>query len=289
MIPVGVIPSTMDYFVFSITCSPPYDEILIAELANIGFESFMETATGIEAFVMEGEFDQEAFQEVWQKYKDCGISYDKGRVQKVNWNEEWEKNYAPIAVDDRVYVRASFHPPKEGVGYEIVINPKMSFGTGHHATTYLMMQLLLEQEVKGKSVLDLGSGTGILAILAAKMGAAHVQALDIDEWCVENGNENFLENKVPIVMEKGSIQEVKPKGPFDFILANINKNVLMDEMGQYAGILNSGGKLLISGFYQEDASDLAYLAEKLGLAIEEEYEREQWVAVLFQKSIQASN
>jgi ribosomal protein L11 methyltransferase len=279
----------MDYLVFTITCSPPYDEILIAELANIGFESFMETATGIEAYVMEGEFDQESFQEVWQKYKAFGISYDKGYVKKVNWNEEWEKNYSPIAVEGQVYVRASFHPPKGGVKHEIVINPKMSFGTGHHATTYLMMQLLLGQEVKDKSVLDLGSGTGILAILAAKMGAAHVQALDIDEWCVENGNENFLENKVAVVMEKGSVREVKPEGPFDLILANINKNVLLNELSQYAGILNPGGKLLISGFYQQDASDLTLLAEKLGLAKEKEYQKEQWVAVQFQKSIQAIN
>ncbi|WP_114748639.1 50S ribosomal protein L11 methyltransferase [Pleomorphovibrio marinus] len=276
----------MDYLVFRITCAPPFDEILIAELAAVGFESFMETDNGIEAYVGEPHFDKEACEEVFQKYSDADIMYVQDVVHKVNWNEEWEKNYDPILIGQDVYVRASFHAPKDDVRYQIVINPKMSFGTGHHATTYLMMRLLLEQDLSGKKVLDVGSGTGILAILVAKMGANFIQAFDIDEWCVENGNENFAINDLLLKMEKGTILDVGPKGPFDVILANINMNVLMEEMSHYVGILNPGGKLIISGFYRENTSGLVHLAEKLGLAKEKEAEREQWVVIQFQKPMQ---
>lgn len=280
---VGVFqPSIMDYLVFKITCSPPFDEILIAELADVGFESFLETESGIEAYVAEDLFDKDTCEEVFQKYSDA-MSYVQESIQRVNWNEEWEKNYAPISIGQDVYVRASFHAPRDDVKYQIVINPKMSFGTGHHATTYLMMRLLLEQDIAGKRVLDVGSGTGILAILAAKMEAGFIQAFDIDDWCVENGNENFLTNGFSLQMEKGTIGELNPKGTFDVILANINKNVLMDEMKHYSSLLKPSGKLLISGFYQSDVPDLVKLAESLGLLRVKTDEKDKWSAMVLTK------
>lgn len=275
----------MDYLEFKIKCLDEFREILIAELSEIGFDSFLETEEGIDAYTLEDGFDREAFDAVIAQYKEEGqLVVAEGKMPKVNWNEEWEKNYDPIPVDDLVYVRASFHPSVPGFRHEIVINPKMSFGTGHHATTFQMLRHQGQIDHVGKRVLDVGSGTGILAIMADILGAQEVEAFDIDDWCVDNGNENFDLNLVKTRMGLGTIREVDPQGPFDIVLANINKNVLLDEMSIYADLLVDKGYLLLSGFYTQDISDLMECATPLGFKLLKEGSKDNWAALILQKN-----
>lgn len=275
----------MDYLEFKIKCLEEFREILIAELSEIGFDSFLETEEGIDAYTLTGDFNREAFNEVISRYSDAAqIELSEGEMEKINWNEEWEKNYDPISVDDLVYVRASFHPSQSGFKHEIVINPKMSFGTGHHATTFQMLRQQGTIDHQGKKVLDVGSGTGILAIMAHLLGANDIQAFDIDDWCVENGNENFDLNSVKTRMGLGTIREVNPIGPFDIVLANINKNVLLDEMGIYSDLLVDHGFLLLSGFYTHDVEDLEKLANQLGLKLIAQQSKDNWAALVLQKN-----
>lgn len=275
----------MDYLELKITCLEDFREILIAELAEIGFDSFLETEEGLDAYAPEKEFDREAFLNLMEKYKlPAQITWHESIMPKVNWNEEWEKNYDPIEVEDLVFVRASFHQPASGFKHEIVINPKMSFGTGHHATTFQMLKHQGELDHKGKRVLDVGSGTGILAIMAHLLQAGEVEAFDIDEWCVENGNENFDLNGLSIKMEIGTIREVNPKGLFDIVLANINKNILLDEMELYSNLIPSKGYLLLSGFYTEDIDDLMECANPLGFTLFKQSSKENWAALILQKN-----
>lgn len=275
----------MEYLEFKITCSEDFREILMAELADIGFDSFLETDEGIDAYAEEESFDRKGFQRLLDQYQEpAGLKVTEGVLAKTNWNEEWEKNYDPIAVDNLVYVRASFHAPAAEFKHEIVINPKMSFGTGHHATTFLMLRHQGEIDHHGKRVLDVGSGTGILAIMAHLLGASTVEAFDIDEWCVSNGNENFELNHLSTQMGLGTIREVKPEPFFDIVLANINKNILLDEMPIYASLLPSGGYLLLSGFYQSDIEDLLDKAQALGLHLSKSQVRNDWAALVLIKS-----
>jgi ribosomal protein L11 methyltransferase len=274
----------MDYIQVSITCLEEYREILIAELAAVGFDSFLETDTGLEAYVPQDSFARTSFDEVIATYREpAALTVVEGILPKVNWNEEWEKNYDPIEVDQLVYVRASFHAPKSGFRYEIVINPKMSFGTGHHATTFQLLSMQGKIDHQGKRVLDVGSGTGILAIMAHLLGAKQVEAFDIDSWCVDNGNENFDLNGLSTRMGLGTIREVQPQGPYELILANINKNVLLDEMAIYSGLLTDQGLLLLSGFYSEDIEDLVQAASGLGLTLTMQTTKDNWAALCLQK------
>lgn len=274
----------MDYLEFKINCLEEFREILIAELSNIGFDSFLESEEGIEAYILHEGFDRVVFEDLIARYTIVGqIKVQESVLPKISWNEEWEKNYDPIPVDDLVYVRASFHPPVAGFRHEIVINPKMSFGTGHHATTFQMLRHQGQIDHYGKRVLDVGSGTGILAIMASILGASSVEAFDIDDWCVDNGNENFALNKANIQMGLGTIREVNPQGQFDIILANINKNVLLDELPIYAGLLIGGGYLLLSGFYREDIVDLEACTDTLGLKLIDQGSKDNWAALILQK------
>ncbi|MEB2779414.1 50S ribosomal protein L11 methyltransferase [Algoriphagus sp. C2-6-M1] len=274
----------MDYREFKIKCLDEFREILVAELSMIGFDSFLETEEGIDAYTLESDFDRVAFDEVITQYhEDAKISLEEGVLPKVNWNEEWEKNYDPIAVDDLVYVRASFHASKPEFAHEIVINPKMSFGTGHHATTFQMLRHQGKIDHQRKRVLDVGSGTGILAVMAHLLGASEVEAFDIDDWCVDNGNENFELNGLTTRMQLGTIREVNPKGEFDILLANINKYVLLDEMSIYADLLKDNGFLLLSGFYTEDIDDLNDCAKPLGLALISQQSKDNWAALILKK------
>ena len=275
----------MDYVQVSITCLEDYREILIAELAAVGFDSFLETETGFEAYVPQDQFSRDSFDEVIATYREpAALTLLEGIMPKVNWNEEWEKNYDPIEVDQLVYVRASFHSPQPGFQYEIVINPKMSFGTGHHATTFQLLSMQGKIDHQGKRVLDVGSGTGILAIMAHLLGAKEVEAFDIDSWCVDNGNENFELNQVATRMGLGTIREVQPKGPYALILANINKNVLLDELAIYASLLTDQGLLLLSGFYSEDIADLVQAASAQGLSLTMQTTKDNWAALCLQKN-----
>ena len=275
----------MQYLEFKISCKESFREILIAELAEVGYDSFLETDEGFDAYIQEDLFDRNAYQQVIDQYQDtASLQVTEAIMPKVNWNEEWEKNYDPIEVGDQVYVRASFHQPRAEFKYEILINPKMSFGTGHHATTFLMLSHQLTIDHSEKRVLDIGAGTGILAIMAHQLGAGHIEAFDIDEWCVENGNENFdLNGMSGVRMGKGTVREVKPQGEFDIVLANINKNVLLDEMDVYATLVKTNGYLLLSGFYEHDVLDVAEKAFQYGFVEKELKTKDDWAALILEK------
>ncbi len=274
----------MYYSRLKVICNSEYTEILMAEVAEAGFDTFMETDDGFEAYVEMEKFDRSRVDEVKEKYeKDASLKFSQDRIEKQNWNEEWEKSYEPIFVDDKCVIRASFHKIEKKFPYEIIITPKMSFGTGHHQTTYLMVKNQMLFDHRGKRVMDAGCGTAILSIMAGKLGASEVSAFDIDEWSMLNGKENAEANGCTnISLQQGKIDEVKLDGSFDIILANINKNVLMEEIPKYRLYLSDRGKLLLSGFYTTDIEDLAEVCRKCGLHELSRDEKENWACVLFQ-------
>lgn len=249
------------------------------------FDSFVETEVGFEAYIPEEHFDHPALQVLFNRYRDqTRIWYELKKIKKENWNEDWEKNYDPIRVGDQIYVRADFHPSDPQVKHEIVINPKMSFGTGHHETTSQMLALQLEVDHKGKKVIDIGSGTGILAILASQLGAASVSATDIDNWCIENATENFALNQLePEFVKKGAINELKLTAQYDIVLANINTNILLDEMSAYVELMLPKAKLFLSGFYDFDKPKIIEKAASLGLAEIKASQKNKWCAIILEK------
>ena len=268
-------------FQFKIHPPVPASEILIAELGSLGFESFVENEDGVTAYILKEEFNENMLTEVRILDSDeFKISYSSSEIQQVNWNEEWEKNFQPIVVDDICSVRAPFHPKPE-TEFDIVIEPKMSFGTGHHATTHMMIQFILKNEWKGKSVLDMGCGTGVLAILSSQKGANPVEAIDIDNWCYLNTLENIERNNVPEISVKEGGAELLGEKKYDVIIANINRNILLNDMQKYASVLQPDGDLYLSGFYKEDIPIIQEACEKLGLKFQENLEKDKWVAVKF--------
>lgn len=275
----------MYYTRLQVTCEPDFTDILTAELAEIGFDTFMETDDGFEAYAEESNYDAEAVFILKEKYAShTPITFSFDKIQKQNWNEEWERSYQPINVEDQCLIRAEFHQPEKKFPYEIVITPKMSFGTGHHQTTYLMVKGQMAIDHRDKRVMDAGCGTAILAIMACKRGAREVEAFDIDEWSVTNGNENIEINHCKnIHLQQGKIADLGITGTFDIILANINKNVLLDEMKIYSGYLNKGGLLLLSGFYTHDIPDLVKRASQNNLTEIYHDEREMWASLLLRK------
>lgn len=276
----------MNYIEIKVSCDALFRDILIAEMAELDFDSFVETEVGFDAYVLEEQFSHPGLQQLFNNYrKQTKIWYELKKIPKVNWNEEWEKNYDPIQVGDDIYVRATFHNPKPEFKYEIVINPKMSFGTGHHETTHQLLAMQLEVDHKDKTVLDVGSGTGILAIMASKLGAASVAATDVDDWCIENATENFGLNQVaPQWVKQGVIESLELTEPYDIVIANINKNVLLDEIEHYARLTKAGGHLFLSGFYAYDEADLLAKAEPLGFTKIKSSEKRNWEALLLKKA-----
>ncbi|MCO6358951.1 50S ribosomal protein L11 methyltransferase [Roseivirga pacifica] len=276
----------MDYILINVHCDEPFSEILIAEMGLLDFDSFVETEAGFEAYINEAVFSHPAVQTLFNRYrKQTRIWYELKKVPKVNWNEEWEKNYDPIEVGDQVYIRATFHAPKPEVPYDIVINPKMSFGTGHHATTHQMVALQMGIDHQDKDVIDIGAGTGILAIMADKLGAKSVAATDIDDWCIENAEENFgLNNITPAFVKQGVIADLKLTETYDIVLANINTNILLEEMEHYVNLMRDEAYLLLSGFYTFDQEQILEKAESLGLKKVKDSERNKWAALVLQKS-----
>ncbi|HPW62707.1 MAG TPA: 50S ribosomal protein L11 methyltransferase [Cyclobacteriaceae bacterium] len=267
-----------------VVCDPEFSEILMAEIVEAGFDTFMETEKGFEAYVEGDNFDRELLSQLQEKYKHVNpLLFFQDQIQKQNWNEEWEKNVDPIFVDDKCLVRAAFHKIEKKYPYEIIITPKMSFGTGHHQTTHLMISRQMKMNHQGKRVMDAGCGTAILSIMASKLGAKEVEAFDIDEWSVINGVENTENNGCAnIHIQQGKIDEVKLTGKFDIILANINKNILLQEMHHYASYLEKGSLLLLSGFYTHDIEDLKSEASKYDLKEIAHDERETWACLLLQ-------
>jgi ribosomal protein L11 methyltransferase len=276
----------MAYIKLSINTSQEFVEIFTAELAEIGFDIFEETELGLDAFIPKENYSKADVQEIVQKYEPLtSVQFVTSEVQKENWNVDWEKNYDPIEVEGRCRVRATFHEPKLEFTYEIVITPKMSFGTGHHATTYNMLSLEMDFDFNGKSVLDVGTGTGILAIMAKKLGAEHIEATDVDEWCLENSLENFELNGLKgVVVHRGLIEKLTlQKENYDVVLANINKNVLLDEIQRYAKLLSDKGHLFLSGFYEKDIHDIEMVASKHNLSIKKRVIKDNWAALLLDK------
>ena len=257
----------------------------MAELGEIGFDSFEETEHGLAAYIAHENYNEANVHEIFDRYKSTtNIDFSSQFIEKENWNELWEENYDPIEVEGRCRVRATFHEPQNQFPIEIVINPKMSFGTGHHATTWQMIKLMLDLDLEGKVVADLGCGTGILAVLAAIKGATQIEATDVDDWCVENSIENFRLNGCEhIGIQKGSIEVVKFDQLFDVVLANINKNVLLHEMHHYANMLKPNGQLLLSGFYHHDVEDITHKAGKYNLSLESNIQKNDWAALMLVK------
>ena len=268
----------------NLSLHPDFAEILVAELAEIGFDSFVDTDEGIQAYITEELRDESALQELLDRYRALAqlvASWEK--IEKQNWNEAWEKSFSPIQVDHTILVRATFHEPDPSFPLEIIITPKMSFGTGHHETTSQVMSLQLGIDHQGKSVLDVGTGTGILAILAAKLGATRIHGFDIDEWSVENTLENIDLNQTPFIsVSQGTIadQEVFP---YDIVLANINRNILLAEIPQYVSCMAPEGHLFVSGFYTQDAPDIEAVAIENGLKKIAEKSKNGWAAIVFQR------
>ncbi|NND88637.1 MAG: 50S ribosomal protein L11 methyltransferase [Flavobacteriaceae bacterium] len=271
------------YYEFDFKVSPaqPGVEILIAELGYAGFESFVEEEEGVKAYIQKTEWDASAFEEIGiLKSDEFKISYEKKEIDQENWNEEWEKNFSPIRVEETCAVRAPFHEPFN-VPYEIIIEPKMSFGTGHHETTFMMLQFILENNFKDKKVLDMGCGTAVLAILAKMRGAGDVDAIDIDDWCVENSKENIERNNCSdIIVLLGDAQELSGR-KYHTIIANINRNILLNDLATYKACLMEGGELYLSGFYEKDLPILQEACNNLDLHFVENKTRNQWVAAKF--------
>ncbi len=256
-------------------------DILIALLIEASFESFEEDENSLKAFIKEKEFDETLLANIIKKVP---VNYLTSVIPQQNWNAQWESSFEPIIINNFAGIRAGFHQPLKNVSYQIIITPKMSFGTGHHQTTHLMLSAQMKMDHRGKRVMDAGCGTAILSVMASKLGATEVEAFDIDEWSVENGNENAANNNCNnIHIQLGKINEVNLTGTFDIILANINKNILLMEMKQYASYLKTNGQLLLSGFYVKDISDLQAEAARYGFANVSFQERETWACLLLQK------
>lgn len=275
----------MDHIEVQVRCLPGFSEILMAEMGEIGFDTFIDTDDGFNGYVSETDFSEAALKALFEKYSPASNAhYEWSRIPQKNWNEEWEKSYEPIVIDDRCVVRASFHQMERRFPYEIIINPKMSFGTGHHETTFLMLSQQLALDHKNRAVLDVGCGTGILSVMATKLGAKFTDACDIDEWSIENSKENRALNDCKnLRIVQGTVRSAKFDERYDIILANINRNVLLDEIPVYAGLLKENAHLVVSGFYKEDISPIRQTAEREGLFQKNQTLKNNWAAILFQK------
>ena len=268
-------------FHFSVEPKEIGSEILVAELGELPFESFIESDSGIVAYIQKQFWTENILDDLHiLSSPEFQISYTIEEIDQVNWNEEWEKNFEAIEVDGICHVRAPFHP-KTDAKYDIVIEPKMSFGTGHHETTHMMIQHLLETDVKGKKTLDMGCGTAILAILAEMKGAQPIDAIDIDNWCYLNSIENATRNNcTQITVYEGDADLLKDK-KYDLIIANINRNILLNDMQTYVDCLNKEGILLLSGFYNEDIPFIDASCTEKGLTYVKKFERNNWVSLKY--------
>lgn len=278
-----------DYIEVLFTLSRPgsiEQDLLIAGLGEAGYESFLETETGFNAYIRRDEFSEQSLRTAIDEVAGGDIpafAYEIRQIESRNWNQVWESNFQPVVIENKCRIRASFHAADSSFPLEIQIDPKMSFGTGHHETTYLMASWILERSPREKKVLDMGCGTGVLAILTAKMGAAEVLAADIDPVCVASTTENAALNGVSLASRETDIDGIRESG-FDLILANINRNVLLDHLPFYAEKLSAGGTLLLSGFYEgADLDVIREKAEASGLKYRESRSRNRWAAARFQK------
>jgi ribosomal protein L11 methyltransferase len=278
----------MKYFEVTFTTSPcneTVNDVVSALAGEIGFESFVEWENGVQAYIQQSLFDEEALKSMVADFPlpDTTVEYTVVEAEDKDWNEEWEKNFfQPIVIGDRCCIHSTFHKDTPQTEYEILINPQMAFGTGHHETTSSIISELLEADLQGKSVLDMGCGTSILAILASMRGADPITAIDIDDWCVNNSRDNIALNGIAnITVEWGDANLLKGRAPFDVIIANINRNILLADMAQYAACMHPGSELFMSGFYVEDIPVIQEKAESLGMEFIHHREKNNWAAVKF--------
>ena len=265
---------------FTMESTELFRDLLIDNLGNEGpYESFVETPDGLKAYVQSSQYDPQWLSATVQAFP-VPLQYDAVEMEDKDWNAEWEKEHKAVLVQydgGCVWVRAPFHPHRTDVDYELIIEPKMSFGTAHHPTTYMMLSYVAELDMKGRRVLDMGCGTAVLGILAKMRGAAYVEGIDIDEWAFANARENAASNGVELTFRLGGAPAIE--GSFDVILANINRNILLADMEHYAAALNAGGTLLLSGFYEADEGVLIAKANSLGMTLKSKKNREQWSAI----------
>ena len=261
-----------------------FRDILVDTLGNEGpYESFVETKDGVKAYVPANQYDKHFLEETVETFP-VPLKYKVEEMEDKNWNEEWEKGHQAVLVeynDGSVWVRAPFHPHRTDVDYELIIEPKMSFGTAHHPTTYMMLSYVAELDMVGRRVLDMGCGTAVLGILAKMRGADYVEGVDIDEWAFNNARENASTNNVDITLKLGDAGTLQ--GNFDIIIANINRNILLADMERYAAVLNVGGTLLLSGFYEADEGVLIARANELGMTLKSKKNRDGWSALQLTK------
>ena len=278
----------MKYFEVTFTtqpCNETVNDIVSALAGEIGFESFVEWEEGVQAYIQQSLFDEEALAQMVANFPlpDTQITYTIQEAEDKDWNEEWEKNFfQPIVIGDRCCIHSTFHQDTPKTEYEILINPQMAFGTGHHETTSSIICELLDADLKDKTVLDMGCGTSILAILASMRGAKALTAIDIDDWCVNNSRDNIELNGINnITVELGDANLLKGREPFDVIIANINRNILLADMAQYAACMHKGSELYMSGFYVQDIPAIQEKAESLGMTFVHHREKNNWAAVKF--------
>ncbi len=270
------------YLEIEIILSPiyPWREVMVAQMGDLGFESFIDTSEGFLSYIPKKDFREKNFTQIDTfDTEGLDIEWKSKTIAPQNWNKEWEQNFSPIRIEDRCLVRADFHP-SEKIEYELVITPKMSFGTGHHETTQLMISFLLEMNFEQKFVLDMGAGTGVLAILAEKKGAKDLIAVDNNLWCIENIQENILLNDCQNITTLLSDQ-VPLLARYDYVFANINRNVLLNQIEDYAKVLSLGGNLLMSGFYVGDLEMIRDKCESLGFRFIRKFKKNKWVAIQF--------
>ena len=264
-------------------CNETITDILSALTAEIGFESFVECEGGMQAYIQQSLFDEEALKNIIADFPipETDITYTITEPEDKDWNQEWEKNFfQPIVIDNRCVIHSTFHKDYPKAEYDIVINPQMAFGTGHHETTSSILGELLDADLKGKSVLDMGCGTSILAILASMRGADPVTAIDIDDWCVNNSRDNIALNNINnITVELGDASLLKGRKPFDVIIANINRNILLNDMAAYTACMHKGSEIYMSGFYVQDIDAIRSKGESLGLKFVHYREKNNWAAV----------
>lgn len=261
-------------------------EILVAELSEIGYDTFAEYPDHLEAFVETGHYDAKKLEKVLAKYESFGIKeYSHCLMEDKNWNEEWEKNFQPVVVENKLLIRATFHPSDPEMQWEIVIDPKMSFGTGHHETTALVLANQTEMDFQDKTVLDVGCGTGILSVFASMRGASSIVALDNNPWCIENTMENLGLNSIKnCEVRFGTVSEVVSTGEtYDIVLANITRNVVLNELPLYYSHMKPGGTLVLSGFFEHDMEEMLEKTEQLELIYINKKNKNNWVSPIFNK------
>ena len=274
----------MTFILLDVQCSEDVGDMLKAELSELAFDAFMDTQEGFEASIEAEKFDEVVVDEIFGYYAALGtLSYRTKEVAKQNWNKLWESNYDMVVVSDECLIRADFHKPEKKYKYELLITPKMSFGTGHHATTKLMLLNQMETDHQQKNVFEAGSGTGVLSIMALKLGATKVDACEIEDWSVENTLENAELNGVYVNCKLGTATSFTGKQLYDIVLANINRNVILEEIATYYHLLQQKGTVILSGFHAEDIPLIVNKAATLRLKFTKCKAQENWASLVFEK------